>query len=395
MADGINKLITLKKEVTWGLKPANTGGQLMPRVTGSFRPSIPSYQSALLNPSQQMRDSRHGTHSAVGNLTSELMCGAYSELFAAGLRRDFGATSITTGALTNITVDNFVPVFTRASGSFFTDGFRRGMIVDVTNPVQPLNSGRALVLDVDDLTMDAVLLSSVAWTAQPSGDTITIAQAGEWTYTPQTGHTNDSFTAEEWMSDISVSVITLGLVLNTFSVSLSPNGMVGATFDFMGKDFETPSGTRYFASPTAVPGEGTMSSASGVAYLDGSKSCRMTSMTLNVNNNVTMEDMVLCAGKGARSRGKVLASGSATFVFDNEDLLVKFVTEQEIEFIAVLTAQDGEALGFYAPRMKINDASYDDGEKVTILTLNFDMLEYVGSATDILNTTLIISDTTL
>lgn len=395
MADGINKLITLKKEVTWGLKPANTGGQLMPRVTGSFRPSIPSYQSALLNPSQQMKDSRHGTHSAVGNLSSELMCGAYKELFAAGLRRDFGATSITTGALTNITVGTGVPAFTRASGSFLTDGFKRGMIVDVTNPDEPLNAGRALVLDVNALTMDAVLLSSVAWTAQSSGDTIAIAQAGEWTYTPQTGHTNDSFTAEEWMSDISVSVITLGLVLNTFSVSLSPNGMVGVTFDFMGKDFETPSDTRYFSSPAAVPGEGTMSSASGVAYLDGSKSCRMTSMTLNVNNNVTMEDMVLCAGKGARSRGKVLASGSATFVFDNEDLLVKFVTEQEIEFMAVLTAQDGEALGFYAPRMKINDASYDDGEKVTILTLNFDMLEYVGSATDIINTTLIISDTTL
>ena len=395
MADGINKLITLKKEVTWGLKPANTGGQLMPRVTGSFRPSIPSYQSALLNPSQQMKDSRHGTHSAVGNLSSELMCGAYKELFAAGLRRDFGTTSITTGALTNITVGTGVPAFTRASGSFITDGFKRGMIVAVTNPDEPLNAGRAIVLDVNALTMDAVLLSSVAWTAQSSGDTITIAQAGEWTYTPQTGHTNDSFTAEEWMSDISVSVITLGLVLNTFSVSLSPNGMVGVTFDFMGKDFETPSDTRYFASPAAVPGEGTMSSASGVAYLDGSKSCRMTSMTLNVNNNVTMEDMVLCAGKGARSRGKVLASGSATFVFDNEDLLVKFVTEQEIEFMAVLTAQDGEALGFYAPRMKINDASYDDGEKVTILTLNFDMLEYVGSATDIVATTLIISDTTL
>ena len=395
MADGINKLITLKKEVTWGLKPANTGGQLMPRVTGSFRPSIPSYQSALLNPSQQMRDSRHGTHSAVGNLQSELMCGAYKELFAAGLRRDFGTTAITTTALTNVTVSTGIPAFARAAGSFLTDGFKRGMIVDVTNPDEPLNSGSAIVLSVSALELDAVLLSGDAWVAQPSGDSITISQRGEWTYTPQTGHTNDSFTAEEWLSDITVSQITLGLVLNTFSISLSPNGMVGATFDFMGKGFETPSDTRYFSSPAAVPSEGTMSSASGVAFIDGSKSCRLTSMTLNVNNNVTMEDMVLCAGKGARSRGKVLASGSATFVIDNEDLLVKFVEEQEIEFIAVLTAQDGEALGFFAPRLKINDASYDDGEKVTILTINFDMLEYVGTASDILNTTLVISDTTL
>lgn len=395
MADGINKLITLKKEVTWGLKPANTGGQLYPRVTGTFRPSIPSYQSALLNPSQQMRDSRHGTHSSVGNLQTELMCGAYKELFAAGLRRDFGSTAITTGALTNISVGTGIPAFTRAAGSFLTDGFKKGMIIDVTNPDEALNAGRAVVLSVDALTMDAVLLNGNAWVSQASGDTITIAQAGEWTYTPQTGHTNDSFTAEEWMSDISVSQITLGLVLNTFSISLSPNGMVGATFDFMGKDFETASDTRYFTSPTEVPGEGTMSSASGVAFIDGSKSCRMTSMTLNVNNNVTMEDMVLCEGKGARSRGKVLASGSATFVFDNKDLLVKFQNEQEIEFIAVLTAQDGEALGFFAPRLKINDASYDDGEKVTILTINFDMLEYVGTDADTLNTTLVISDTTL
>jgi len=395
MADGINKLITLKKESSWGTKPANTGGQLMPRVTGTFRPSIPSYQSALMNPSQQMRDSRHGTHSAVGNLSSELMCGAYKELFAAGLRRDFGTTSVTTGALTNITVGTGIPAFTRAAGSFITDGFKKGMIIDVTNPDEPLNSGRAVVIDVDALTLDALLLNGNAWVAQSSGDTITIAQAGEWTYTPQTGHTFDSFTAEEWMSDASVSVITLGLVLNTFSISLSPNSMVGVTFDFMGKDFETPSDTRYFASPTAVPGEGTMSAASGIAVLDGSKSCRMTSMTINVNNNATMTDMVLCEGKGARSRGKVLASGSATFVMDNEDLMVKFVNEQEIEFIAVLTAQDGEAIGLFAPRLKINDASYDDGETTTIITLNFDMLEYVGTDTGTLNTTLVISDTTL
>jgi hypothetical protein len=80
---------------------------------------------------------------------------------------------------------------------------------------------------------------------------------------------------------------------------------------------------------------------------------------------------------------------------DNEDLMVKFVNEQEIEFIAVLTAQDGEAIGLFAPRLKINDASYDDGETTTIITLNFDMLEYTGTDPGTLNTTLAISDTTL
>lgn len=395
MADGINKEISIKKESTWGTKPAASGAQLLPRVTGNFQGEKDTYQSALLKPSQQLSDSRHGTRRATGSLSGELMCSAYSLLIAAALRRDFPSTAVTTGALTNITVSDAYPAFTRASGSFLTDGFRNGMVVDVTNPSETDNAARAVVVEATALTLDLIRLDGGLWVNQASGDTITIAQVGEMTYTPASGHTNDSFSIEEWHSDIALSQITLGQQVNSMSISVSPNSMAALSFDFLGKDFEATSGTRYFTSPTAVPGEGTMSAPDGVVIINGQKSCRLTSFSLTVNNNITQESLVGCSGIGARSRGKVMASGSMTVILDDGTYQDYFNEEAEVEFSYTFNAADDEAFSIYIPRMKIGSVTKDDGEKVILLTVPFDCLEYVGTDTAILNTTVVIHDTTL
>ena len=91
MADGISKEIVMKKEVTWGTKPSAGSAQSYARVTGNFQGEKNTFQSGLIKTSQQLSDSRHGTRRATGSLAGELMCGQYSELIAACLRKDFAA----------------------------------------------------------------------------------------------------------------------------------------------------------------------------------------------------------------------------------------------------------------------------------------------------------------
>lgn len=394
MAEGVNKLVTIKKEANWGTKPDNTGGQLLPRVTCALNLEKTAFSSATINPSQQVRDSRHGTRSATGALEGELMGSAYELLIAGALRRDFTG-AVTTGAILVVAASS--SGYHRSTGSFITDGFRAGMVVDVSGFTTAANNGRKVITAVTATDLTAKSLNGIAMTTEAEGDSVTIALAGQITYTPGTGQTDDTFTAEEWFNDISLSRTFLGLRVNTMAVNASPDGMVRLTFNLLGKDAETPTGSRYFGSPSAVPGEGTMSSASNLALglLGGVKTCKITSLQMTVNNNVTQEPTIFCPAIGASSRGKLMVSGSVTAQLEDDTYLELFDQETETSFQGIFAAQDGEIVSFFMPRFKINSASVDDGEKVLIVTANFEALEYVGANTGIQGTTLVVQDSTL
>jgi hypothetical protein len=396
MADGINKIVIAKKETVWGTKPVATAAQLYPRVTGSFQLEKETYASNAIRPSQQVGDSRHGTRKSTGSLEGELQCGAYKEFQAAALRKDYAGTA-TTGALT--TISSTVGTLVRTAGSFITDGFRNGMIITVTGFTAPAtaNNARYVIVDVIALTLSVrkVDQAAVPMVVKAAGDSVTIALQGKLTFTPQTGHTNDSFSIEEFNSDIPMSRITLGQQVNTMEMSLSPNGMVANTFAFMGKDAEASTAVQYFTSPTAVPATGTMSTADGLCLIAGLGVCTLSSFSMTVDNGITQEAVIACKGIGAKSRGKVKVSGSFTAILLDSTYIEYFNLEQEVSFSLTVNGTDGTTFSIFMPRMKINSATTDDGEKVIILSVNYDALEYVGINAAIEKTTLTLSDSSL
>lgn len=394
MTDGINKLVAIKKETTWGTKASASGARLYPRTTGNFQIEKDTYASNSIRPSQQLSDSRHGTVRATGSLNDDLQCGAFDELMAAALRRDFDGGA-TTGSITDLTVSASAPNFTRGTGSFVTDGFEVGQIIKPASLTATADNSFAIVTSVTALQMNAAKVDKVAYTAESAGASVSIAQTGFETYTPQTGHTDDSFTVEEWHSAISLSSITLGQQVNSMNISVSPNSMATISFEFMGKNGEATTGTRYFTSPTAVAGEGSMSAPSGLLLINGVSSCRLTSFNCTVANNITQESVIACTGIGAKSRGKVMVSGSFSAILDDGVFQDYFYNESEIEFSYAFTAADGEVFNLYFPRMKIGATTTDDGEKVIIITSNFEALEYTTTTAGKVNTTLMISDSTL
>ena len=398
MAQGINKVVIAKKESVWGTKASNTGAQLYRRVTGSFQLEKDTYESGEINTSQQVKDYRHGSRRASGSINGEISGSAYTDFIQAALRRDFTA-GVTTGAIIVLSANETagVSTFVRSSGSFVTDGFKKGDVISVSGFTSAANNGLfvvtgvvALTLTVEHFDEDGALVTEAA------GDTVTILAKGKNTYVPLTGHTDDSFTVEEFYDDDNISRTFLGMIVDTMGINIAPNSMATVDFGFMGKNAETPTGSQYFTSPTAQSGEGIYSGPDGLLIISGVASRKVTSLTLNVANGTSMEAVIGSTAQGAKSRGKVSVTGSLSAIFDSSTILGYFDNETEISLTyALRSADNAEAFSLHMDRVKVNSSTLDDGEKVIILSADFQALEYLGSDTAATNSTLKIQDTTL
>jgi hypothetical protein len=394
MSEGIQKVVVLNKESAWGTKaPDDANAREYRRVTSSFQGEKDAFASTEIRTDQQMVDSRHGTRRSTGALAGELSGGAYDELIAAALRRDFSAGA-TTGAV--IVIASAVGTFTRSTGSFVTDGFNVGSVISVSGFTSAGNNGLFYIRSMTATVLTVAALQGQTQTVEAEGDSVTILEKGQKTFVPSTGHTDDSFTAEEYYPDNTISRTFLGEQVNTMAVSLSPNAMATINFDFLGKDAEAPTGTQYFNSAVAPGTEGTYAGQDGFCFIEGVANAKLTSFNFTLNANIQQEAVLFSSSIGAKARGKVMMTYDATVIFDADDFLGYFNNETEISVGYVLmSADNSEAFSIYFPRAKVNSATTDDGEKVIILSFGGEVLKYVGSAVGVNNTTVQIQDTTL
>jgi hypothetical protein len=396
-SQGINKSIAIKKETTWGVKASDTGARLLRRVTGGFQLEKDTYQSEEIRTSQQVSDMRHGTRRASGQISGEVSGSSYDELMAAAVRKDFVAGA-TTGAVITISADEDagVSTFPRSSGSYITDGFKVGDVIDVSGFTDPSNNGLFVVTNVVALTLtvehfdeDGALVDEVA------GDTVTIVAKGKRTWVPTSAHTDDSFTVEEYYPDSLISRIFLGMQVDQMNINVAPNAMATIDFSFLGKNAETPTGSQYFSSPTAQGTEPIYSGPDGLLIINGVASRKVTSLAVSLANGITQEAVIGSDSIGAKSRGKVNVTLSGSAIFDDDTILGYFDAETEVSVTYALRSADNtDAFAITMPRVKIGSGTTDDGEKVIILSFDGMALEHPGTTT-IPQTTIILQDTTL
>lgn len=391
-SQGINGLLVVKKETNWGEKASASGARYMRRVTGDFQLEKDTYTSNEIRPSQQTSDMRHGTRKATGTLNGELSGSAYDELIAAALRKDFAAGA-TTGSV--VIVASTATTFVRSTGSFITDGFKIGDVVNVTGFTEANNCGLFIITALTALIMTRVALAGQVPLIEAEGDSVTIAVKGKKTYVPLTGHTDDSFTIEQWQPDSEISRVFLGMQVDSMNISLQPNSMSTIDFTFMGKDAEPATGAAYFTTPTAVGNQGTYSGPDGLLLINGVLNDRVTSLNLSISNGIVQEAVIGSNSIGAKSRGKVGITADGSSIFSDTDILNYFDAETEISLTYVLlTADKQDAFAIHMARFKVGTGNVDDGEKVRILSFSGSALESAGS-TVIQATSISIQDTTL
>ncbi|WP_148716491.1 phage tail tube protein [Chitinolyticbacter meiyuanensis] len=388
LATAIFKKVVLAKETTWGTKPATNTGKYGRRTGLEVNLTRAGVESQEINAHQQVNDFRLGLRTLSGTWNAELSCSTWELFLAAALRAGWTA-GVTSGPLTTVSFAAATKKISRSSGSWITDGFKLGDLINVAGAATAGNNGRAIVVGVTaaDLTVDKVLVNESA------GASVTVNVPGKKLSVPMSGHTDDSFTIEEFYSDISVSERNVGVKVGGFELSLSPDSMATINFDLMGKNKETDT-TAYFVSPAAATTTASLSSAGGYAYTDNAPATLLTGLSLTLTGNMEAAQVIGADTAAAILPGRIQVSGELSAFFVDNSLADKFLNETEIG-IGYRFDGGGESMVFKLPRVKLGGASKNDAPTGgIIITAPFTALLYSGTGAAE-NTTICIQDTTL
>lgn len=218
------------------------------------------------------------------------------------------------------------------------------------------------------------------WTPGDAGPPATVGAV----WVPQSGHTDDSFTFEEWRSDITTSQIYTGVKVVSAQVNVQPNGMATVGFSLMGQDMEdTIANTRYFTTPTPLPGNIPASGAVGELLVDGVAVAVVTSADFNINGNGSTEGVLGSAVTPDVFRGIVQVTGNFSMFHQNKTLLEKYINEQTIALAIKLDEPGGNHyIKFSMPLVTIGSYQINDvpGGAIASCQFNADMYESGGDA---------------
>lgn len=380
-ATGIAKTVVYKKETAFGTLAGATGAQTVRRVTADFNLAKETYQSEEIRTDYQIADMRHGVRSVEGTLSGELSGGTYSEFIGAVVARDF--TAITPTALGNTTIASVGGTYTltRTTGSWLTDGVRAGMVIRLAGMTTTSNNAKNLLVITATATVaTVVVLNGSTLTAEAS--TATYTSGGKVTYAPSTGHTDNSYTIEQFYSDIAQSEVFTGNKVNTASFALPATGLVTADFGFMGQDLKQTGTSAYFTSPTAQTSSGIFAAVNGALVVGGSVVALVTGLNININRNMSSEAVVGSNVKPEIYEGRISVDGDFSTLFQDRTFADYFNNETEISLICAVTASsapNADFMTFTLPRIKLSTNTRDDGEKGIVSQNSFQALKGTGT----------------
>jgi len=396
IASGIEKEVRYKKETIYGVAPGSTGSQLLRRTTSSIDLSKETYESDEIASHGQIVDMRHGLRSVGGDINGELSVTTYQDFFAAALRKAWVA-GVNSTALTNVTASATAPQFIRASGSWLTDGFKIGDVIQWGGWVATTNNSynyRITALTATDMTVSGTVA------AEASGASVTATVQGKKVYAPTSGQTSDSFHIEHFFSDIGQSELFSGLMISKIDVDLPPTGMGTINLTFIGQDITTDA-SEYFTTPATETTTAVLAAINGALRVNGTDIATITGLSFTIDTGITPGDG--CVGSNVIPfifPGRIRVSGQFTAYYEDGSLRDNFIDEDEIAInikLDATSADNTECLIFDIPRIKLSGSSKDDGEKGLIQTVPFTGLlnSDGGDGISTEETTISIQDTTL
>jgi hypothetical protein len=397
LSTGVKKVVSYKKETNWGELAGPTAGKQLRRVTADFNLNKESYESSEIRTDYQVADFRHGIRSADGSLNGELSPNTYSDFMQAVLARDFAVVTLGAAAQMTVTVVGGVTKLVRATGSFLTDGVRVGMVIRASGLTAVADNGKnLLVAAVTALEVTVVPLNGLTMTAQGVATSVTLTAPGRRTFVPLTGHTDQSFTIENWFADIAQSEVFTGMKVGTMNVQLPASGLTTVDFSFMGKDLTSKGTTQYFTTPTAQGTDGIFASVNGALVVNGVAIALVTSLDFSVERGMENATAVGSNSVADIFTGRIRATGNMSVYFMDSSFRDMFDAETPVSLAVALTttsAANSAFVSFTLPKIKINSHSIADGEMGLTASASFQALLSDLPGTEA--TTIAVQDSTL
>lgn len=400
-ARGVSRKIAYKKESTWGTIPGATGAKYIRRVTADFNLTKETYSSNEINPTFMMTDFRHGVRSATGSISAELSPNSYSDFIGSVLARDFATAATATGLSLVITASGTNFTVTRATGSWLTDGFKVGTVVRITagTGAAAVNlNNNALIVSITALGLVVQVLSRFSFVPDPAITAATVATIGKTTYVPKTGHTNDSYTFENWFSDIGQSEVYTGLKVGSVSVSLPSTGLVTSDFSLMGKDLTQTGTSQYFTTPTDATTTGIFAAVQGALILNGQAGACITDASINIER---AQEAAQCVGSNNASDifvGGINVSGSLSAYFSDGVIRDYFANETPVTVVIALTTsteKNADVITFVLPKVKLGSSTISDNQNGLVQAIDFTSLLNDVTTGGLIDSVILVQDTSL
>lgn len=215
-------------------------------------------------------------------------------------------------------------------------------------------------------------------------DWLEAALFGTWaTNVLKVGVTPKSFTVERAFDDVSQYFPFTGVMVNTMSLSISPNAMVTGTFGVIGTGVMTPSGTS-LGSPSAAASNPPFDGFTGT-ITEGGASAHVTALTLELNNNLNPSYVVGSDTAPQVLAGQAILTGNLTAWFESEAMVNKFLNETESALSLTLEGASGGDLTIDIPRLKYTGASVDvtNANDGVVVSMPFTALRDSSEATNL------------
>lgn len=375
--------LAFRREASIGVIATNDAtARAVPYVNHTLALSKSAIESEEIRPDFQTATMRHGNRSVGGDLQLQLQTGTYSPLMESALRRDFTAVPALS-ALTNVTAASVGNggTFTRATGSWITDGLRVGMCIRMAGWTTTATANNARNYTIVALTA-TVLTVAEAVVSKASGDSIVVSIPGRVTFIPSTGHTQTSYTVEEWNPDVPRSNRFLGCRVNTMAVSAPPNARAELNFGLLGRDRSTAA-SRYFTSAVTPAAAVMQVGHNGLLVVNGTPSGIVTGFELNLTNNMEVGAAVGSNLTPDVFHGRMVVNGRLTAYFDTTALDDVFDLESEIGVILRVsddTAVNSNFLQLSLPRIKLAGGSYSTANQSRVQSFDFSALRHEGGS---------------
>ena len=211
-------------------------------------------------------------------------------------------------------------------------------------------------------------------------DIIESAMYEDWTSSETiiTGTTEKSFTLQKYFSDITQYHVFPGCVVNTWNISVTPNGIITSTFNVMGEEMVTATST-VLAVASAKSTYSPFDSFSGTLTEGGVTNALITSIDFSLSNNIQTLPVIGSDKTIGLVDGRANVTGTVSAYFANSTLLDKFIDETESSLSFQLT--DGtRSMTFSMPRIKYSGGDVPvSGEGPITLSMPFQALYDSGA----------------
>ena len=392
VAQGLYKTLAYKKQTALGSPAIGAGGQQLRRETSTFEKTKAGIASNEIVSHQQYLGDTYGVGQTQGQLMGLVSAGSYAPLITSLLRSALTAGVAITGLSLTIVGTGPTYTITRAAGSYLTDGFKVGDVVQITagaftGVASTLNM---VVVGLTATVATVIVPNGSVLTAQGPITSATLTVINKKALVPSTGQANDYYTFEEWFADIARSRIYTDTQVVSCDIKVPANGNASVQFSFLGlaRSINT---AQQLTAPSLASTSSIISAENATIVVAGSQTLLGTSIDIKIDGQLKAGDPVIGSKQISDIiKGDIKVTGNFMHLKQDETLTTLFENETPLSIIAVLfadTTATSAFVSFVIPLAKLFKDSVDDGKKQIVSSLAF-VAQYngalggAGSATD-------------